>query len=136
MAGAIATTQNGRLTIDFTGAASTDGGGIAAIANPEGQTLLILSTTLYVSANSTGAANLSAGIAADATTSATDIINALAMAAAEGKAYNGHAPQATAKTEITAPALWTASKYLTLTGSASTAGLAGKLMVEYVRVTE
>lgn len=136
MAGKIATTQNGRLTINFTGEASTAGGGIAAIANPEDKSVLILRATLYVSDNSTGAANLSAGIADDASTSATDIVNALAMAAAAGKAYNGHAMQNTAKTEIAAPALWTASKFLTLSGSASTVGLAGKLIIEYVRVED
>jgi len=134
MAGSIATTQNGRMTIDFTGETSTAGGGIASIANPEGASLVILRTTLYVSVNSTGAANLSAGIGAAATTSATDIINALAMAAAAGKMYNGATIQVTTKTEITVPALWTADKFLNITGSASTAGLVGKLMVEYARV--
>jgi len=134
MAGNIATTQNGRLVIEFTGETSTDGGGIASIANPEGATLLIVQSTLYVSANSTGAANLDVGIGAAATTDATDIISALAMAAAEGVVYNGHARQNTDKTAITAPALWTSSNFLNLTGSASTAGLAGKLMIEYVRL--
>jgi len=131
MAGRIATTQNGRMVIEFTGEAGTV---TASIPNPEGATIAILHTTLYVSANSTGAANLSAGVGATATTAATDIINALAMQAAAGKIYNGHARQNTAKTEITGPALWTADKFLNITGSASMAGLVGKLMVDYARV--
>lgn len=134
MAGTIATTQNGSMTIDITGETSTAGGGIASIPNPEGASLVILRTTLYVSANSAGAANLSAGIGAAATTSATDIINALAMAAAAGKMYNGATIQATTKTEITVPALWTSDKFLNVTGSASTAGLVAKLIVDYRRV--
>lgn len=127
--------QRGRLLIKITGATSTSAAGVGAVANPEGANLLILRSQLYIETPSTGAANLSAGIAANATSSATDIINALAVnGAITGKAYNGNAIQATAKTEITEPAIWTASKYLTFTGSASTAGLTAWLMVEYVRL--
>ncbi len=125
----------GTLTIDITGAASTSGGGIGAVANPEGARVLILRATLVVISASTGAANLSVGVGATATTEATDIINALAMNGVTAyTAYNGHAMQNTAKTEITAPALWTSTKYITFTGSATTAGLIARLYVEYIRV--
>ncbi len=124
----------GVLAIDLVGSTSTDNGGLGAVKNPEGVSCIILRTTFYGKTNSTGAANLGIGIAADAVSKATDILNDLAMAAVAGKMYNGHAPQATAKTEISAPALWTADKYITFTGSASTAGLTGTLYVEYVRV--
>ncbi len=129
----INTEGKGALSIKITGVASTDNGGVGAIANPEGVTLIILRTTLLVTTQTTGAANLAIGVAADAVSKATDILNDLAMGATTGKAYNGSAPQTTAKTEITAPALWTASKFLTFTGSASTAGLDATLYVEYVR---
>lgn len=129
------TTGKGAFSVAFTGAASTSGGGIGAIANPEGQTLIITRATFYFTTPSTGAANLSVGVAADATTSATDILNALAVnGVAEGSAYNGFAMQNTAKTAISAPALWTSTKYITFTGSATTAGLAGTLYIEYLRV--
>lgn len=134
MAGTINKEGKGFFSVAITGATSTSGGGIASILNPEGVSLLILRCILYVSANSTGAANLSVGIGAASNTSATDIINALAMAAAAGKYYNGQALQTSAKTEITAPAIWSADKYLNVTGSASTAGLEATLYVEYVRV--
>jgi hypothetical protein len=134
MAGTVNKEGKGFFSIALTGAASTDGGGIASIANPEGVSLLILRCYLYVATNSTGAANLSVGIGAAATTAATDIINALAMAAAAGKYYNGQAQQVSAKTEVTAPAIWSADKFLNVSGSASTAGLTGTLYVEYVRV--
>lgn len=134
MAVTVNTEGKGWLSAAFTGVAATTGGAIGSIANPEGGTLIITRSLLYVSSNSTGAANLSVGVGASATTTATDIINVLAMAAAAGKAYNGSTIQTTEKTEITAPVLWTSDKYITFTGSATTAGLAGTLYVEYLRV--
>lgn len=124
----------GQLAIDLVGGTSTDGGGLGAVANPEGASVIILRTTFYGKTNSTGAANLGIGVAADRVTKATDILNDLAMGAVAGKMYNGHVMQNAAKTEIQAPALWAADKYITFTGSASTAGLTGTLYVEYVRV--
>ena len=123
----------GVLAIDLVGGTSTDNGGLGAVKNPEGASCIILRTTFCGITNSTGAANLSIGVAA-AGAKGTDILNDLAMAAVAGKVYNGHAMQNTAKTEIQAPALWTTDKYITFTGSASTAGLTGTLYVEYVRV--
>jgi spermidine/putrescine-binding protein len=125
----------GALTIDITGVASADAGGQGALANPEGVSIMILRTTLYIRAKSTGAANLGIGIAANATTKATDILNDLAMGGvAAGEVYNGHAMQNTAKTGITAPALWTTDKFLTFTGSASLVGMDASLYIEYLRV--
>lgn len=134
MAISLNTEGKGWMSIAFTGATSTSDGGLGALANPEGVTLIITRSLLYVSANSDGAANLEVGVGATSTTNATDIIGTLAMGAAAGKIYNGSTIQTTAKTEITAPVLWTSSKYLTFTGSADTTGLAGTLYVEYLRV--
>lgn len=127
----------GVLAYRITGVASTANGGIGAIPNPEGVNVLILRGTLVVHTPSTGAADISIGVAADATSSATDLINALAMnGAISKKGYNCHAMQNGAKTEIQAPALWEPSKFVTLTGSASTAGLVATLFLEYLRVNE
>lgn len=124
----------GALSIHLVGAASAANGGLGAIANPEGVKLIILRTTLLVHAPSTGAANLSAGVAATADAAATDIINALAMnGVAADTPYNGHVMQNGAKTEIAAPAVWTPSKFITFTGSATTVGLDATLYVEYLR---
>ncbi len=133
MAVSISQEGKGVLAIDLVGGTSTDNAGLGAVANPEGGSVIILRTTFYGKTNSSGAANLGIGIAA-AGAKATDILNDLAMAAVAGKMYNGHAMQNTAKTEITAPALWAADKFITFTGSASTVGLTGTLYVEYVRV--
>jgi hypothetical protein len=135
MAASVATTQKGWMAIDITGVVAATDGAIGAVLNPEGVDLLVTRSILYVKTNSTGAANLSCGVAATATTATTDIINALAMGAAAGKYYNGQAVQVTAKTEVTAPAVWSAGKYINFTGSASTAGLEATLYVEYLRVS-
>lgn len=127
--------QAGKMVIKLTGATSAADAGLGQVANPEGVPLLITRTQLYVTTPSTGAANLSAGVVATGT-AGTDVINALAMnGAITGKVYNGNAIQVTAKTEITAPAVWTTSLYLTFTGSADTTGLVAYLFVEYIRLT-
>jgi hypothetical protein len=68
-------------------------------------------------------------------TATSDIVaHALAKAAAAGKYNNGPALQVSAKTEVSAPAVWAAGKYINFTGSASTAGLVATLYVEYLRI--
>ncbi len=128
--------RGGTLAIDLTGENDLTAGGLGAIQNPWGEDVLILRATLYIGTPSTGAANLDVGVAAAAATDATDIINALAVnGAITGKVYNGHAMQNTAKTEITAPAVWQDDYYVTFTGSASTVGLVAKLLLECVPLT-
>jgi len=118
--------EHGAFVLDVTGVAATTGGALGAVLNPEGVDVIITETTFYGITNSTGAANLTVGIAADATTEATDLINALAMAAVAGKAYNGL--NAAAKAEL---AIWESDEYLTVTGSATTVGLTGKMIIKY-----
>ncbi len=124
----------GWLSFAITGVAAATAGGIAAIFNPEGVDLLITRTVLHISTNSTGAADLSSGVAASATTASTDIINALAMAAAAGKYYNGATIQTVTKTEISVPAIWESDEYVVVSGSATTVGLVGTMYIEYLRV--
>ena len=124
----------GLMAIDITGVVGTGNGGIGAVANPEGVDVMITRAFLYVKTASTGAATLTTGVAASATGAASDIISALAVnGAIAGKYYNGQAQQVTAKTEVTAPTLWTAAKFINFTGSADTTGLVATLFVEYIR---
>ena len=124
----------GWMSIPVTGGTATSAGGLAAVLNPEGVDVLITRGLLYVSSNSTGAANLVAGIGTSATTASSDIIGTLAMAAAEGYYYNAFATGTASVTEISTPAVWASTSYVIITGSASTAGLAGTLYLEYLRV--
>lgn len=130
----VETEGRGVLSIHITGVASTDAGGIGSVINPEGVNCVILRTTFYAISESTGAANLSVGVGATAASTNTDILNALdANTMTDDTMWNGHAMQNTAKTQITAPALWQAGYYITFTGSATTVGFEGYLFVEYVR---
>jgi hypothetical protein len=123
--------RGGVVCFDIVGAASVAAGGIGAVANPFGEAVAIVGEFLYVTTNSTGAANLSIGIGAEAAAS-TDIINALAMAAAAGIIYQG-AADAGAKTAVV-PAIWTTALYLNVAGSASTVGLVAKLFLQIIRL--
>lgn len=124
------TFASGCLEIPLTGNALFAGGEIAAVANPEGVPLIIVDVKLYVDTPSDGAANINVGIAADGSTSATDLINALAInGAITGKAYHGMTALA-AKDEAV---VWAAAKYITATGSADSSGFTGRLFVQYIR---
>ena len=125
--------QKGWLVIDLTGAASAANAGLGEIANPEGVLLGITRAFLYFTTGSTGAANLDIGIGASGA-KASDIVGAMDVieATVGEKFIFGPAAQA-AETE-SPTAKWASTTYLTFTGSASTAGLAAKLYLEYIRL--
>lgn len=127
------TEGKGFLSVPVTGVASTDGGALCSLANPFGKSAFILRAWMYFATPSSGAANINAGVGATATTDANDIISAMdAVAAGTAKLYNCYQHQETAETEVTAPAVWSSTSYVNVTGSASTAGLAGTLYLEYL----
>lgn len=113
----------------ITGVASTAGGGIASIANPEGVDLHILATYWEIKTPSTGGANIDIGIGTAAADS-TDIINALADSSAG--VFNGIAQVVTAKSA--AGLKWASGSVLNITGSATTVGLEAVLHVQYIRL--
>ena len=124
------TYKSGTLEIPLTGHALYAGGEIAAVANPEGVPLIIKDVKLYIDTPSTGAANINVGLAADAVTSDTDMISALAInGSITGKAYHGMTALA-AKGEAQ---VWGTTQFVTATGSASSAGFAGRLFIDYIR---
>lgn len=122
---------SGFLEIPLTGVVAATGGAIASVLNPEGVPLIIVDVKIYVDTPSTGGANINVGINASATTSDTDMINALAInGAITGLAYHGM----TALAAKGAAQVWGAAEYITATGSASSTGFAGRLFVQYIRV--
>lgn len=124
--------QRGMLCIDIVGVASAANAGMGEIANPEGVKLGILRTYAYFATGSTGAANLDVGIGASGA-KASDILSAFDMVQATvgGKLFYC---QAVPVNETEDAVVWSATTYLTFTGSASSVGLAGKLFVEYIRL--
>lgn len=125
------TFASGYIEMPLEGALLFAGGEIGAMLNPEGVPLIITDVKIYVDTPSTGAANISVGIAADAVTADTDMINALAInGALTGLAYHGM----TALAAKGAAQVWGAAEYITATGSADSSGFAGRLFVSYIRV--
>ena len=123
---------SGWMVIDLAGVAATTGGAIASVANPEGVSLIVTQGVLYSTTTSTGAANVNIGIGATATTDASDMISALAINGLSCPiAHNCNVLDA--KTLL--PAVWTATTFLNVTGSATTAGYVGKLYVQYIRTS-
>jgi len=105
---------------------------MAAVANPEGAPLIIQDVKLFVDAPTvTADCTLDVGLAANATTSDSDMISALAIdGAIAGKAYHGM----TALAGEGEAQVWGTTQYLTATGSDDSEGFAGRLFVQYIRV--
>ena len=109
-------------------AAVDTAGGVAAIANPEGVRCIIHRIVVDVTTASTAACTVDAGVAANATTSADNLIDGLDVNAAAGvfdnitdKGTNGKARQA-----------WGTTQYVTISkASGAAAGLVGNVYVHY-----
>ncbi len=119
----------GCLTGSLTAATTTTGGDALNLLNPEGAALLITRFIIDVSTAATGAANVDAGVAATGTTNdelldGTDVGSAAILVDNLEEVVAG----AVAKSVVE----WGAAEYLTVTPSASLAGLVGTYYVEYV----
>ena len=127
--------SGGMMVLDVVGAAAATAGGIGAVLNPEGVDLLVTRTYMYFATGSTGAANLTWGIGATATTASDDICDAFDMieGTVGGNAYYGQAASAEQTEELI---IWEAGEYLVVSGSASSVGLDAKLFIEYVRLED
>jgi hypothetical protein len=121
--------QKGAFVINLAATTATTAGAVAAVANPEGVDLIITRVTLRTTAHSTGAATLDIGVAADAATASDILLDGIAVGTAAKVADNIN----DAGTNGKARQVWGATQFLTATGSASTAGMVGKLYVEYIR---
>lgn len=117
--------------VTITGGTAT-AGGIASIPNPEGADLIIESWKLFVTANSTGAANLTIGTAASpGTAAANSLLTTLAVGAAAGSVYTGVVGGTVAAQNVTTTNKWGSADYIVVNGSASTVGLSAILFVKY-----
>lgn len=109
------------------GVVATTGGAIAAVANPEGATVIITRVLIHRTTKSTGAAAGDIGVAADATTSSDTLIDGVALGATEGLEDN----VTNGGTNGKARQLWGASQFVTVTGAADSSGLVGSIFIEY-----
>jgi hypothetical protein len=113
--------------VTLTGVAATTGGAIAAWTPPQGGPILITNVVVYCTANSGGAANLSVGVANNATTNSVTLINAQAIGSANNSIIVSGGANSTQQ------GLLTGSQSVTFTGSANSVGFAGKAYITYIR---
>lgn len=107
----------------------TGAGGVLALANPEGVTLLITRLTLHITTPATGTPTVDSGVAANGSTSSDTLIDGQTVGDAakvldniDDQGTNGQATEE-----------WGASEYLTISASADPAGLVGYAYIEYLR---
>lgn len=121
--------QSGAYKVALTAATDDTAGGVLSLANPEGVDLIITRLILKLTTASTGAATVDGGIAADGETSSDTLIDGLDVNAAAG-VFDNIDDQGTNGQSVLA---WSASQYLTITASATVAGLVGYAYIEYIR---
>lgn len=120
--------QYGAYRAALTAATTTTGGAVLSVANPEGVKLLITRFILHITTASDGAATVDAGVAANGTTSSDTLIDGKSVATA------GAFDNITDKGSSGLPLReWGASQYVTVTASATLAGLVGYAYIEYLR---
>lgn len=113
--------------VTLTGTASTSGGAIASWTSGAGAPI-VDRVVIVTTTKSTGAANISVGVAANSTTSSSNLIDTLDVGTATVATdnINGAGASGKAVQYMSAP-----SSYVTVTGSASTAGLVGTMYITY-----
>ena len=95
--------------------------------------MIILRAVLDVTTKSTGAANLSIGVGASATTSSTTLFPVV-VAVGSAAVLTDNISDPTAVPPLVSACLPLASgSYVTVTGSATTVGLVGNLYIQYLK---
>lgn len=122
--------QKGAYRVALTAGTTTTGGDVLSLANPEGADLIITRFILNITTEATGSATADAGVAADGTTSSDTLLDGVNIGAAAA-IFDNIDDQGTNGQSVL---LWGSSQYITVTPSASAAGLVGYAYVEYLRV--
>lgn len=120
----------GCLYGSLTAATTTAGGDALNLLNPEGADVLITRFIIHVTTQATGAATVDAGVAATLTTN-DELLDGVDVGSAAILVDN--VEQCVDGTVAAAVVEWGAAEYLTVTPSATLAGLVGTYYVEYVR---
>ncbi|MES2323275.1 MAG: hypothetical protein V4633_13505 [Pseudomonadota bacterium] len=113
--------------VAIAGVAATTGGALFAWANPENVAIVIDLFEIDITTKSTGAAAGAFGVAANATTSSNNLIDAYAMGATE-KVVNNIDDKGVAGKSVQK---MTTTQFLTGTGAATTVGLVGFVYIHY-----
>lgn len=118
----------GCLSGSLTAATTTTGGDALNLANPEGAAVLITRFILRITTEATGAATVDAGVAATGT-SADDLLDGQDVGSAAVVLDNIDDQGTNGQSVLE----WPSDEYVTVTPSATLAGLVGTYYIEYVR---
>lgn len=119
----------GCLYGDLTAATTTAGGDALNLLNPEGAKLIITRFIINVTTEATGAANIDAGVAATGTSN-DELLDGVDVGSAA--ILDDNINGVVAAEVASAVVEWGATEYLTVTPSATLAGLVGTYYVEYI----
>lgn len=119
----------GCLYGDLTAATTTTGGDALNLLNPEGAKLIITRFIINVTTEATGAANIDAGVAATGTSN-DELLDGVDVGSAA--ILDDNINGVVAAEVASAVVEWGATEYLTVTPSATLAGLVGTYYVEYI----
>lgn len=122
--------QKGAYRAALTAGTTTTGGDVLSLANPEGADLIITRFILNITTPATGAANADAGVAADGTTSSDTLLDGVDIGSAAAIFCNIDDQGTNGQSVLT----WDSDEYITVTPSATAAGLVGYAYIEYIRV--
>lgn len=114
---------------NLTAATTFTGGDMLNLLNPEGDDLLITRFIIDVTTPSTGGCTVDAGVAASGTSN-DELLDGVDVNSAA--ILTDNIAQAIAAAVAAAVVPWGAAEYLTVTPSASAAGLVGTYYVEYI----
>jgi len=121
----------GSYKVALTAATTTTGGDALNLLNPEGVDLIVTRLILDITTEATGAATVDAGITTTLTSSDTLIDGADVGTAA---AVFDSTDETDSGTDGKCGRRWESDEYLTITPSATLAGLVGNAYIQYVRV--
>lgn len=122
--------QKGAYKVALVAGTTTSGGDVLSLANPEGVDLLITRFVLNITTPATGVATADAGVAADGSTSSDTLLDGVDIGSAAG-VFDNIDDQGTNGQSVVA---WDSGEYITVTPSATAAGLVGYAYIEYIRV--
>ena len=109
-------------------ATTTTGGDVISWANPTGETIIVTDLIVDVTTPATGTPTVDAGVAADGSTTSDTMYDALAVGAA---AILASANSANGGTNGKFARKMSSTEYITMTPTASAAGMVGTFEVNY-----
>jgi len=119
----------GCLYGSLTAATTTTGGDALNLANPEGADLIITRFIINITTEATGAATVDAGVAATGTSN-DELLDGVDVGSAA--ILKDNIEECVDGTVAAAVVEWGSDEYLTVTPSATLAGLVGTYYVEYI----